>query len=629
MVSVPCGTTPSLPANAVSDTCTFYDGSATLGAAPSAGDVTQTQKATSYSGSAPAYTTESSGTFDEYGRVLTAADADNRTTTTAYTPATGAEPTSVTVTDPKALVTTTTYDPARDLPLTVTDPAAYVTTEHYDALGRLTAVWTPGHATTGSALYTFAYSVSSTAPSVVTASTLAPDGASYLPSETLYDSLGRVRETQAETPSGNTDVADTIYNADGWKILTSAPYYVTGAPTATLVAAPDNEVPSQTGYVYDGAGRVTQQISYALASETWETDTAYGGDYATVSYQNKVPGEPTGGVPRTTFTDGRGLASKIYQYHAGAAPDPSDPPSEYDQTSYTYTPAQQLAGITDAAGNTWSYAYDLMGNQVSQSDPDAGATASSYDNAGQLMSVTDARGKTVSYIYDADGRKTAQYDTTGGAAENTGDQLASWTYDTLKKGMLTSASSYYGGAAYTQAVASYNTYGQPGGTETIIPAMQGKLAGTYITVDRYLPATGLISSYEDSASSAAERKAFRDVALAVTVAGRRVGGLRDKVYTEKMIYIRMSYIRNSDEDLAWRRSEMDRVLDCFLESLPMDTASARDKSRNWWEQQPVSVIKSLREVKTLLKLMEPGAGYLADDRREILEEWLSVLPLLP
>jgi YD repeat-containing protein len=268
VVSVPCGTTPSLPANAVSDTCTFYDGSATLGAAPSAGDVTQTQKATSYSGSAPAYTTESSGTFDEYGRVLTAADADNRTTTTAYTPATGAEPTSVTVTDPKALVTTTTYDPARDLPLTVTDPAAYVTTEHYDALGRLTAVWTPGHATTGSALYTFAYSVSSTAPSVVTASTLAPDGASYLPSETLYDSLGRVRETQAETPSGNTDVADTIYNADGWKILTSAPYYVTGAPTATLVAAPDNEVPSQTGYVYDGAGRVTQQISYALASET-------------------------------------------------------------------------------------------------------------------------------------------------------------------------------------------------------------------------------------------------------------------------------------------------------------------------------------------------------------------------
>jgi TRAP-type C4-dicarboxylate transport system substrate-binding protein len=95
------------------------------------------------------------------------------------------------------------------------------------------------------------------------------------------------------------------------------------------------------------------------------------------------------------------------------------------------------------------------------------------------------------------------------------------------------------------------------------------------------------------ASSAAERKAFRDVALAATAAGRRVGGLRDKVYTEKMIYIRMSYIHNSDEDPAWRRSEMDRVLDCFLESLPMDISSAHDKSRNWWEEQPNGVIKSL------------------------------------
>jgi hypothetical protein len=100
VVSVPCGTAAALPADAVSDTRTFYDGSATLGAAPSAGNVTKTQKATSYNGSAPVYTTESAGTSDEYGRPLTSADADNRTTVTAYTPATGAEPVSVAVTDP-------------------------------------------------------------------------------------------------------------------------------------------------------------------------------------------------------------------------------------------------------------------------------------------------------------------------------------------------------------------------------------------------------------------------------------------------------------------------------------------------------------------------------------------------
>ena len=34
------------------------------------------------------YTTELTSTYDQYGRVLTSTDADNRKTTTAYTPTT-------------------------------------------------------------------------------------------------------------------------------------------------------------------------------------------------------------------------------------------------------------------------------------------------------------------------------------------------------------------------------------------------------------------------------------------------------------------------------------------------------------------------------------------------------------
>src|SRR5581483_5222086 len=110
------------------------------------------------------------------------------------------------------------------------------------------------------------------------------------------------------------------------------------------------------GYVYDGDSRVIQQVSYKEGSETWETDTAYnGGDATTVSYQNLVAGEPDGGIAQTTFTNGLGLTSKVYQYQAGVAANPADPAADYDVTSYTYTPAQQLATITDAAGNKWSY----------------------------------------------------------------------------------------------------------------------------------------------------------------------------------------------------------------------------------------------------------------------------------
>ncbi len=68
VVSVPCTVTPSFPGNAVSDTLYFYDQSAVNGAAPGAGNVTMTRRATSYSGSAPVYATESAVSYDPYGR---------------------------------------------------------------------------------------------------------------------------------------------------------------------------------------------------------------------------------------------------------------------------------------------------------------------------------------------------------------------------------------------------------------------------------------------------------------------------------------------------------------------------------------------------------------------------------
>jgi RHS repeat-associated protein len=506
--SCPVSGTPT-QAELVSDTRSFYDGSTMLGAAPSAGNVTMTQQATSYSGTSPVFTTESKASYDSYGRVTSSADADGNTTTTAYSPATGAEPTSKTVTDPLGLATTTTYDPARDLPLTVTNPAGWVTTETYDALGRLTAVWTPGHATSGPADKTFSYAVSDTGPSVITTNAITDTGG-QLSSDTLYDSLGRQIETQSQTPDGKgMDVSDTFYNSDGWPTVESNPYYVQFNPNATppivfgtLVAAPDDQVPSQTGSVYDGDGRVTRQILYSYATEKWETDTSYGGDYTTVT-------PPAGGTAQTTYTNGEGLTSYIYSYHAATPPAAPPAPgsgsqagaSGWDQAAYTYTPAQQLASITDTAGNKWTYLYNLAGNQTSASDPDSGTTQSTYDPNGNLLSVTDARGKTVSYTYDADGRKTAEYDTTGGAAQTGTDELASWAYDTLAKGQPTSSTAYpdgTGGSAYTEGVLGYNSYGLPSGSETIIPPSAGALAGTYKQTDNYSTYGDLETSYTDA-----------------------------------------------------------------------------------------------------------------------------------
>ncbi|HEV2373270.1 MAG TPA: RHS repeat-associated core domain-containing protein [Streptosporangiaceae bacterium] len=501
----------------VSDTKTFYDGSTTLGAVPGAGDVTMTQRATSYSGTAEVFTTESKATYDEYGRTLTSTNADNNTAKTSYTPSTGAEPTSLTDTDAMGLATKTTYDPARDLPLTVTNPDNVTTNATYDALGRITAGWLPGQFAAGKpANKTFSYDLSATSPSVVTTNTLNSSG-SYLSSDTLYDSLARVIETQTKTTDGTgMDVSDTFYNSDGQPVIDSNPYYVQFNPNAqppvtfgTLISAPSGAVPSQTQYAYDGDGRVTIKGSVSLGHLAYETNTTYGGDYTTVT-------PPQGGTAQTTYTNGIGKTSYIYQYHSATPPasppapgtGPQAGPNGWDATSYTYTPAGQLATVQDTTGNQWSYGYDLAGDQTTTTDPDSGTTANTYDLAGNLLTVTDARNDQVSYTYDADSRKTFEYNTTGGAAETSSDELAAWVYDTLSPGLLTSATSYgpggTSGTAYTDSVLGYYSTGLPKGNAVAISA--GPLAGSYSQSYSYDPLTQQETQYLDSAAGGLPRE---------------------------------------------------------------------------------------------------------------------------
>src|SRR5262249_15793385 len=88
----------------------------------------------------------------------------------------------------------------------------------------------------------------------------------------------------------------------------------------------------------------------------------------------------------------------------------------------------------------------------------------------------------------------------GGAPENAADEVASWTYDTKAKGMLTSSSTFYGGQAYTQQVIGYNSFELPTGTQTIIPSAPGALAGTSQAGDTHAPDTlALKSSYTSAA----------------------------------------------------------------------------------------------------------------------------------
>lgn len=77
------------------------------------------------------------------------------------------------------------------------------------------------------------------------------------------------------------------------------------------------------------------------------------------------------------------------------------------EITYSYNPDGTVKEIT-APGGTTTVTYDLVGNQLTLSDPSSGVTNYTYDVLGQLKSQTDARGNTYRMYYDELGRVTAK-----------------------------------------------------------------------------------------------------------------------------------------------------------------------------------------------------------------------------
>ncbi|MEU9132222.1 hypothetical protein AB0D08_29625, partial [Kitasatospora sp. NPDC048540] len=482
-----CSTSPSA-ANTVSDDLTLYDGKP-FGQAGIAGEATGTRTLDSYSGGQPQYVTRSTTTYDVHGRITSVTGPDGARTGTAYSPATGAAPTQITTTNPNGWTSNVTQDPGRGLPLVSTDLNGLTTTEQYDALGRPTAVWAPGRPTGLSASRTFGYTVNGLdAPSVVTTKSLNEDESYSVKSE-LYDGLGRLRQTQSSPATGGTGrlISDTVYDSHGWAVKTSSPYFeATTAPSGTVFVPQDSQVPAQEWVTFDGQGRAVSTAFMSYGQQQWVSTTAYPGADRTDS----TP--PQGGAASTTITDARGRTTQLWQYRTATA---TGNPADADVTTYTYTAAGRPDKRTDAAGNTWTYGYDLRGRQTSVSDPDTGTTVTAYDAASHVASTTDAKGTVLAYSYDLLGRRTGSY--LGSPAP--ANQLAGWTYDALAKGQLTSSTRYVGGAAgsaYTQAVTAVDSSYRPVDTKVTIPASEGALAGTYTTHNEYTPILGNLAYTE-------------------------------------------------------------------------------------------------------------------------------------
>ncbi|MFI8103786.1 RHS repeat-associated core domain-containing protein [Streptomyces sp. NPDC086023] len=467
-----CTAAPA-PADVLSDTRTYYDGSGTLGAAPTRGDATRSETLSGWDGAVAQYVTTARTAYDALGRPTSVTDALGRTTATAYL--TG--PTRVKVTNPLGHAVVAEKD-VRGAATAETDANGKRTEAETDPLGRVRKVWLPGRTKgTDGPNSEYQYALNSGKASVVTTLTLGPDGG-YRTSYALLDGLGRSRQTQAPTPAGGRTIADTVYDSRGQAVKSNAAYYNSAPAGSELVVAADTAVPSQTRTAYDGAGRVTSTALYSSGVKKWATLTAHDGSEVRVT-------PPAGGTATATVRDARGQITELRQYQAAT------PTGAADTTRYGYDRAGRPTTVTTPAGRVFGTEYDVRGLKVRTTDPDRGATGFTYDDAGQLVSTVDAEGRKLFHGYDDAGRRTSLRE-----ASATGTLRASWEYDTLARGRLTSATRHVGGAAYVLRTTGYDDGYRPTGMSVTVPPAEGALAGTYAVTMTYTPTGELASSQQ-------------------------------------------------------------------------------------------------------------------------------------
>ncbi|SOD66378.1 YD repeat-containing protein [Streptomyces zhaozhouensis] len=231
--------------------------------------------------------------------------------------------------------------------------------------------------------------------------------------------------------------------------------------------------PMRTRREFDVAGRQTAEVAFRYGDETTRTDTVHDGAESTTV----IP--PPGGTATTTVTDVLGRTVELRSYTDADR-------TEFQNATYRYDVAGNLVGMTDAAGNEWSWEYDKRGNQTRADDPDKGTTLISYDTLDRPVSTTDARDITLTTTYDALGRRTR--------LSEGDDTRAEWTYDTVKLGAPATSTRYVGDAAYTTAVDGYTNRYQPTATTVTLPENEGTLAGEYTWRYTYNARVGLRES---------------------------------------------------------------------------------------------------------------------------------------
>ncbi|MFG2871270.1 ricin-type beta-trefoil lectin domain protein [Streptomyces sp. NPDC048338] len=425
---------------------------------------------------------ETNGTtgFDAIGRVTRQTDPDQKSSTITFDPPTG-QVFKVTQTNPLGHSQVQELEPGRAVTLKTTDLNGQVSEAKFDPLGRLAEAWAPGRTPSSSSVPDFraVYTIPAeeTDPTDANLKIRKPPYVTTYArghedrietSVTLYDGLGRERQTQEEPESGSGYlVTDTLYNTSGEVFQTNNAYLTQEAkPGELFVPLSDTAIPNITRYTYDGLGRVLQETPYmkyvdpvtkessSKAYEDRATKYEYGQDWSKVI-------NPQGASSYRVYTDALGRTSRTDTFNPAA-------PGGITSTSYQYDTRGQMVKATKSADPThpWTWTYDHRGRMETSTDPDSGTTRTTYDHRDRVQSATNGRGVTLWTGYDDLSRPKQQR-----MNDANGTVVADYTYDTVAggKGLPATATRYTDGQAYTQKINGYTKDYQPTSTTLSLP----------------------------------------------------------------------------------------------------------------------------------------------------------------
>ncbi|MDV9187496.1 ricin-type beta-trefoil lectin domain protein [Streptomyces sp. SR27] len=426
----------------------------------------------SLNGEGTAFQSDGTTGFDAVGRVIRRTDPDQKSSTITYEPSAG-QVFKVTERNSLGHEQIQELEPGRSVGLKTTDANGRVNQAEYDPLGRLRKAWGAGRTPSPTAVPDFeaVYTIpeirlddATRTPPYVTTHARGDEGRIDT-SVTIYDGLGRERQTQEEATGRGWLITDTLYNRSSEIWRTQNAYLTYEAqPGQLFTPEADTAVPNATQYTYDGLGRVVEEMPY-LKFETPGSEGAtsqafperatryeYGQDWSTVV-------NPQGAVSYRIYNDALGRTSRVDTFTDAAR-------QKFTSMAYEYDTRGQLAKASSSAdpAHPWSWTYDHRGRMDSSTDPDAGTTETEYDHRDRPKSVTNDRRVTVGYAYDELSRPTQQ-------KLGDGTLLADFTYDTVPggKGLPAAVTRYTDGLAYKQQVNGYDKDYQPTSATLSLP----------------------------------------------------------------------------------------------------------------------------------------------------------------